>query len=92
MPDSCVCLSDGCFGLVQNIVVCKDRLVKIVVKLFEHVSDMYAFPMRSSDLGTCVLKSLSSDLRSYIADVIFKCVLLPLNDEQFAAFPLLHLL
>jgi len=78
MPDNCVCLSDGRFNLVQNIVRCKAMTVKIVVKMIESVSDFFTFPMRSSDVGVYVVGCLSDDLHYYcISDVLFKCVLLP---------------
>jgi len=92
IPNNCVCLSDGSFGLIRNIVTV-DFSVKLVVSVFECTRDLYDYTIASSKLGICILWNVSESLTVYdLSDILFKCVLLPFGESEFVGIPILHLL
>lgn len=93
-PNNCVFLKDGIFGLVQNIIhTGKTNGSKIIVKSFGNTKDLYDYPLPSTDLGISIVGNLNDNVTVYdFSDILFKCVCLPFGDQEYAVFPLLHLL
>jgi len=81
------------FGAQYLVHTTEDFSVKLIVKTFECVRDLFDYPMPSSSLGICVLSALSEDLITYNkSDILYKCMCLPIEEEQHVGIPLLHLI
>ncbi|KAK3928228.1 4-aminobutyrate aminotransferase, partial [Frankliniella fusca] len=94
VPNNCVGLADGKFGLVVNILSSLHNDVLIVVKVFQRTADIYDFPIPSSTIGCSVVGGVDEHLVVYrISDVLFKCFMLPMDgDNTFGAIPLVHMI
>ncbi|XP_052129596.1 uncharacterized protein LOC127750926 [Frankliniella occidentalis] len=91
IPNNCVGLADGKYGLVVNILSSLDDIL-LVVKVFRRTADIYDFPMPSTTLGSCVVGDLDDHLQTYnISDLVFKCFMLPMDGDTYAAVPLVHM-
>ena len=90
--DDCVAKSDGEPCIVRNIL-CIDGSSDpiLVVENFESVLPFFDYPLRSSSIHIYKVIRPNGVLDVISAsDVLCKCVRLPLNDESFAVFALLH--
>lgn len=89
--DQCVRVSDGNIVLIENFLE-KDCVLSICGKAFTSVKNLYITPLASSDLA---IYEAGVRSRSYslwdVSDVLHKCVCLPLKNDTFAIFPLLHM-
>ena len=89
--NNCIMLHGGVPARIKNILKIAND-VSLICANFEFVSDAFTYPLPSSKLGICKVKSESTDLFAVsLSEIRSKCVCWPLNDDDsFAVIPLLH--
>ena len=89
--NDCIMLHGGVPAKIKNILMIENT-VRLLCVTFEFVSDVFIYPLPSSKLGICKVRSESKHLFCVsISEIRSKCVCWPLNDDDsFAIIPLLH--
>ncbi|KYM94366.1 hypothetical protein ALC62_15008, partial [Cyphomyrmex costatus] len=89
--DNCCALIDGTIVLIKNIAYNKDLEINVIIgHKFLHKQDFYHVPCPSSLLQIFTVYGLS-DLQMWpIENIHTKYVKLPLLENEYVVFPLLH--
>ncbi|XP_072375756.1 uncharacterized protein [Diabrotica undecimpunctata] len=77
---------------IQNIVCDNQKLVKIITRVFKSKSAWYNYPFSSERLNIYLVSDLSENLTIWPLNenVIVKCIVLQLDDNQWVSFPIVH--
>lgn len=75
---------------IQNIVK-TDEGIFLIGRQFLDYSDLYDYPLHSSELNIHIVSKLDTSLSKWsLNSVKSKCILLPYKKEKFVALPLIH--
>jgi len=88
--DNCVIVNDGSVGIVRNILSFKSDIY-VVLCLFKTVSDLFDYPLLSSEVDiyhACDLREVYSVFA--LDQLRCKCVRLPVDNSAYAVIPLIH--
>jgi len=84
-------LIDGSIIEVKNIAYHKELNTNVIIgNQFCHKEDLYNIPCPSSLIGIFIVHNLSKLKIWPIKNIKTKYVKLPLDNNKFAVFPLLH--
>lgn len=92
------CIADSCFlsktnevVQINNIILTTNDSTKLIGKRYMLSESLYLYPFDSKKLNICCVTKLSGQLQVWdVDDMKAKCILLPLHDDNWACFPLLH--
>ncbi|KAB0804565.1 hypothetical protein PPYR_01535 [Photinus pyralis] len=89
--DDCCCVQNGDVIVVENIAFSETLSADVIIgRKYLHKTDFFSEPLcPSSDLNIFKVKNLSDREMWRVADITFKFVRLPF-EEEFVVFPLLH--
>lgn len=91
LADNCCGLTDGSIVEIKNIAYHKKRNINIIIgNQFCQKEDLYNIPCASSLIGIFKVHELSELKIWPIESIKIKYVKLPLDNSNFAVFPLLH--
>lgn len=93
--DSCCLMEDSTIVRIVNICCIENPIATkqlvIIGQEFVGLTDLYEVPCRSSVLGIYKAKSISKKLSHWsINSISKKMVCLPIENDEYALFPLLH--
>ncbi|EZA61808.1 hypothetical protein X777_10291 [Ooceraea biroi] len=76
---------------INNIILATNGSIKLIGKRYMLSESLYLYPFDSKKLNIFCVTKVSEQLQAWNIDNIkAKCILLPLHDENWACFPLLH--
>lgn len=91
IADNCCALVDGTIILIKNIIRNKDLNTNVIIgQKFLHKEDFYNTPCPSSLLKIFSVHGLSELQIWPIENIYIKYVKLPLSENKYVVFPLLH--
>lgn len=89
--DCCFKTKDQDIAVLTNVVFTPDREIVLVGRRFQLKEDLTNYPIPSSTLGIVTVSYLRESKSQWLLrDVSKKCVLLPIDQENFLCIPLLH--
>ncbi len=90
-PNNCVYLNDQSIVIIENFVKRNNAQLFIVGRKFENVSDLYPFPINSSQLGIYVVIQLGNLDVWALSDINCKGFIIPsfISPDSFVVSPLL---
>lgn len=90
LADSCCGLNCGAIVCIENIAHSEHNIPVIIGREFLEKKDLYNVPCPSSLLGIYIIHSYSN-LKSWpLKSVVRKYMKLPLENDKYAVFPLIH--
>ena len=90
LTDNCVLTAVGQIGLVKNIVHCEGH-IQLLLSLYTKVNSLFSYPLHSEEIDIfCVSEEHNTLLVLPLAEVLCKCVRLPVDEVTYAVMPLIH--
>lgn len=77
---------------IQNIVCDNQKLIMIITRVFKSKSAWYNYPFSSERLNIYLASDLSKNLTilPINGNLIVKCIVLQLDDNQWVSLPIVH--
>lgn len=91
LADRCFFTKSGIVVVLKNVINTREGRIILNGQKFRIMTDYYTYPCHSSQLGIWKVSSLNPEVHAWnISQFAAKCVLLPLQNEEFLTVPLVH--
>lgn len=91
LADRCFLTKNNTVVVLLNVIHTSEGRIILNGQKFRTMTDYYTYPCDSSQLGIWKVSSLDPQVHGWnISQFATKCVLLPLENEEFLTIPLIH--